>query len=90
MGFLIEEAKKFQFGTPGEVITGPQSVCLTPFLQRRKRVWTSIPAVHLHGKSEAQEFFQFAACVGKKPVCILTVQKAMHEMDKVADFTDNI
>jgi hypothetical protein len=30
---LIEQAKKYQFGTPGEVILpeNPQSVCLTPF-----------------------------------------------------------
>ena len=33
---LIEEAKKYQFGTPGEVIQteNQQSVCLTPFSKK--------------------------------------------------------
>lgn len=50
------------------------------------RTCVSIPAVHLHGKSEVQEFFHFAGVMGNKPVCILTVQKVIHQMDEVADY----
>lgn len=43
--------------------------------------YTSIPAVHLHGKAEAEEFFQFAG-EQRGPVCMLSVQKTLHEIDK--------
>lgn len=89
---LIEEAKKFQFGASDEVIESPISVCLTPFckgvkympMKKTQRAYPSIPAVHLHGKAEAEEFFQFAA-EQRGPVCILSVQKTLHEIDRVSD-----
>lgn len=49
--------------------------------------YTSIPAVHLHGKAEAEEFFQFAG-EQRGPVCMLSVQKVFRDIDKAANYAD--
>lgn len=49
---------------------------------------TSIPAIRMKNK-DFKEFLQFSSVMGKKPVCILTVQKALHQIDIVNDFASN-
>lgn len=49
---------------------------------------SAIGAIRMKNK-DFKEFLQFSSVMGKKPVCILTVQKALHQIDIVNDFASN-